>query len=76
MYVDGKASIEEVNEALSIALPVHEDFETVGGLVFHRLGQVPGVGDRITVEGVSLTVTDADERTVHRLRVRIPSRKA
>ncbi len=75
LYVDGKASIEEVNEALSIDLPVHNDFETVGGLVFHRLGQVPRVGDRLTVEGVSLTVTEADERTVKRLRVRVPTRK-
>ena len=76
LYVDGKASIEEVNEALSIALPVHDDFETVGGLVFHRLGQVPRVGDRLTVKGVSLTVTEADERTVQRLRVRVPTRKS
>ena len=76
LYVDGKASIEDVNEALSIALPVHDDFETVGGLVFHELGQVPRVGDRLTLKGVSLTVTEADERTVQRLRVRVPSRKS
>jgi len=76
LYVDGKTSIEEVNEALAIALPVHEDFETVGGLVFHQLGQVPKVGDRLTVQGVSLTVTEADERTVQRLRVRVPTRKS
>jgi len=75
VFVDGQTSIEEVNEALSIALPVHEDFETVGGLVFHELGQVPKVGDRVTVDGVSLTVTDADERRVRRLRVRVPSRR-
>ena len=76
LYVDGKTSIEEVNEALSIELPVHEDFETVSGLVFHRLGQVPRVGDRLTVHGVNLTVTEADERTVQQLRVRVPTPKS
>lgn len=71
--VDGRTPIEDVNEALSISLPVHEDFETVGGLLFHQLGAVPQVGDRLTVEGVRLTVTEADARTVQQLRIRVPS---
>jgi CBS domain containing-hemolysin-like protein len=71
LLVEGRTPIEEVNRALEIALPVPEDFETVGGLVFHRLGKVPQKGDRVTVDNVALTVTDADERTVKQLRVEV-----
>ncbi|MHC5012011.1 MAG: transporter associated domain-containing protein, partial [Planctomycetota bacterium] len=74
MVVDGRMAIEEVNEALSISLPVPEDFETVGGLVFHRMGKVPRAGEHLTVDNVRLTVTDADERTVKRLRVEVVPR--
>ena len=73
LLVDGRTPIEEVNRALSIDLPVQEDFETVGGLVFHRMGKVPQAGDLVTVDGVDLTVTDADERTVKRLKVEVPA---
>jgi CBS domain containing-hemolysin-like protein len=71
IVVEGRTAIEDVNEALSTSLPVEEDFETVGGLVFHRMGKVPRVGDRVSLDGVTLTVTEADERTVKRLRVEL-----
>lgn len=70
MDIDGQTPIEEINEALSVSLPVLDDFETVGGLVFHELGKVPQSGDELTVEGVAITVTDADARRVKRLRLR------
>jgi magnesium and cobalt transporter len=69
--VDGRTPIEEVNRALRVELPVEEDFETVGGLVLHRLGKVPRAGDQLTFENVALTVTEADERTVRRLKVQL-----
>ena len=71
LSVEGRTSIEEVNRALGVALPVEEDFATVGGLVFHRLGKVPRAGEKLTVDGIELTVTDADERTVRKVRVRV-----
>ncbi len=73
LLVEGRTSLEELNEMLSLSLPVDQDYETVGGLVFHRMGKVPRAGDRVTVENVALTVTDADERTVKRVRVEVLS---
>jgi CBS domain containing-hemolysin-like protein len=69
LVVDGRTTVEEVNKALRVALPVHDDFETVGGLVFHELGKVPRCGDQLTVGNVAMTVTDADERTVKQLKL-------
>ncbi|MDJ0972891.1 MAG: hemolysin family protein [Planctomycetota bacterium] len=67
--VEGRTPIEDVNRALSIELPVEDDFETMSGLLFHELGSVPQVGDRVSVAGIRLTVLEADERTVQRVRV-------
>ena len=60
-------------ETSTIELPVDEDFETLSGLIFHQLGNVPQVGDRVDLEGVALTVLEADERTVKRVKVEVPS---
>ncbi len=71
MDVDGRTPIEDVNKALSVELPVEDDFETMGGLVFHRLGTVPRVGDTVHLDEVELTVLEADERTVKKLKVQV-----
>ena len=67
--IEGRTPIEEVNRMLDVALPVEEDFETIGGLVFHQLGSVPEAGNQLEIEGVAVTILEADERTVQRVRV-------
>ena len=67
--IEGRTPIEEVNRMLAVTLPVEEDFETIGGLVFHQLGSVPEAGNQLEIEGVAVTVLEADERTVQRVRV-------
>ena len=44
----------------------------MGGLVYHHIGGVPHVGDRVAVDGLVLTVEATDGRrvrTVHVVRV-------
>jgi CBS domain containing-hemolysin-like protein len=69
MDLEGRTPIEEINRLLAVTLPVEEDFETIGGLVFHQLGSVPEAGNQLEIEGVAVTVLEADERTVQLVRV-------
>jgi putative hemolysin len=64
--VDGRASIDDLAEAFGMELDLEDDdeYDTVGGLVFHRLGKVPEPGDRVEVDGLSLTVESTDGRRV------------
>lgn len=71
MHVEGRTPIEELNKELDVELPIEEDCETIGGLVFHRLGKVPEEGDRVEVDDIALTVLEADERTVKRLQIEL-----
>lgn len=69
--LDARTSVEDANRVLRLALPVEADYETVGGLLLHRLGKVPRAGERLTLDGVTLTVTEADERRVKRVLVAV-----
>jgi magnesium and cobalt transporter len=51
------------------------DFDTVGGLVLHRFGRLPGRGEAITIDGLRVQVLRADSRKLHVLQVhRLPAK--
>jgi len=66
--MDSRLSISEVNEVLGVHLPATE-FHTLGGLVMGRLRRIPVKGDSIVELGYRLTVVEATERTLEKLRV-------
>lgn len=68
--LDAHTRVEEANRLLRLTLPVDGGaYDTLGGLLLHRLGRVPRAGDRLTLPGVSVTVLEADERRVKRVRL-------
>jgi CBS domain containing-hemolysin-like protein len=66
--VDGLASLDALRERLRLELP-DEPYDTVGGLVFGRLGRVAAVGDTVEIEGHRFQVTAIDGRRVAQVRV-------
>jgi CBS domain containing-hemolysin-like protein len=61
--------IAAVNARLGVQLPAEEDFETIGGFVFHQFGRIPEVGERIESHGVRLEVLAATRRRIDLVRV-------
>lgn len=53
--VDARLNMDDLNERLKIEMP-HEDVDTVGGLVFKVLGNVPDPGESFTYSGVTFKV--------------------
>jgi CBS domain containing-hemolysin-like protein len=68
--VDPRVSIRDVNEALDLHLN-DDEFDTLGGLVYHELGKVPTEGDQVRVNGCLVTVTSTQGRRIRKLRVTI-----
>jgi putative hemolysin len=66
--VAGRASIDEVNEALEWDLP-KGDFETVAGLVLATLHRIPLVGEVFRIGRYTVTVLEADTRRVLTVRI-------
>ena len=61
--------IGAVNERLHLELPEEEDFETIGGFVFHCFGRIPQVGETIESHGARLEVLAATRRRIDLVRV-------
>ncbi len=70
------APLEEFESAIGMTLRSGEDdddIDTLGGLVFLRVGRVPARGEIVPHEsGIEFEVIDADPRRIKRLRVRMP----
>jgi putative hemolysin len=69
--VDGRASIDDLLDLwdLKLQLEDEEEYDTVGGFVYHRIGGVPVPGDEIRLEGLRLTVETTDGRRVAKVMV-------
>ncbi len=69
--VDGRASVEDMLEIWDMRTQLEDDdeYDTVGGLVYHRIGGVPAPGDEIRVDGLRLTVETTDGRRVGKVLV-------
>jgi CBS domain containing-hemolysin-like protein len=74
--VDARVHIDELNDELPIALPEHDDYETIGGFVLSRMGYIPKAGESFEHDGLRITVLEAEERRVTRLRIDLSPRAA
>ena len=67
--ISGATEVEELEELFDVEL-AEDDFLTVGGLITHALGRLPGKGEILNVKGLLLEVLDADQKKVKKLRIR------
>ncbi|MCX5648862.1 MAG: hemolysin family protein [Planctomycetota bacterium] len=67
--VEARAHIDELNDELSLNLPENEDYETIGGFVLSRLGYIPKAGEVLEHQGLRITVLEAEDRRITRLRI-------
>ena len=49
LVVSGKLSTDDLNDLMGISIPA-EDYETVGGFVFHLFGKLPSPGEEVHFE--------------------------
>ena len=63
---DGRANIDDLAEIFDLDLSDEgrDEYDTVGGFVYHHVGGIPHVGDRVRVKDVLLTVESTDGRRV------------
>ncbi len=66
--IDARMPVDDFSETFSVAVEA-DGFDTVGGLLFTRLGKVPAVGDRVVESGLELRVMTTVGRRVKRVKV-------
>jgi CBS domain containing-hemolysin-like protein len=65
--IDGRASVDDLFELFDFQLKDTDEadqYDTVGGLVYHHVGGIPKVGDTVSLDGITLTVESTDGRRV------------
>ena len=69
--IDGRVSVDDLLDQFDMRIDLEDDeeYDTVGGLVYHRLGRVPEAGDEIQVAGLRMTVESTDGRRVAKVLV-------
>ena len=63
--VDSKIEIEEFISFFELKIDsLSIDAETLGGLFISKFGVLPKIGDKISIEGISIKVADTDKRRI------------
>lgn len=78
VYVfDAKIDLDEMDEILGTSISASDDeFETLGGLVYHLTERIPNVGERVKYKNLELTVHSVKNNRVKKLRVKpLPAQK-
>jgi putative hemolysin len=69
--IDGRADIDDLSELFDTQLNLEDEdeYDTVGGFIYHRIGGVPKPGDQVKVDDLVLTVETTDGRRVGKVLV-------
>lgn len=65
---NARMDLDDVNRLMRTSLPT-EDTDTLGGLIYSKLGGVPKVGDAVTLDGVKITVLSLLGHRIKKVRV-------
>jgi CBS domain containing-hemolysin-like protein len=61
--VDGRTSVDDVNDRLDIGIPEGE-YVTIGGFLFDGFGHIPKEGESLHIDGWDLRVTEMDKHRI------------
>ena len=67
--VDAKTPVVDINQRLNLTLLEREDYDSLGGYLFHRLGRIPAKGERVEGPDHEIVVRSATDRQIGKLRI-------
>ncbi len=70
LEVDARTYVDDLNDEYELNLPEDEDYDTVGGFIFSRLGYVPKTGEQFDYKNLKFTVASAEPRRINRITIR------
>lgn len=73
---DAKIDLDDMEEILDCEITTEDDeYETLGGLIYHLTESLPVVGERITFKNLELTVHSVKNNRIKKVRVKVESSK-
>ena len=65
---DGRTEVSLLKEHYRLPIP-EGDYETIAGYILEQIGTIPKVGTELKLRDSVLTVIDADERAIRKIRI-------
>ena len=65
---DGRTEVNLLKEDYRLPIP-EGDYETIAGYILERIGTIPEVGTQLKLRDSVITVIDADERAIRKIRI-------
>ena len=63
----GKIDLDDFNDIMGTELP-NSEADTLGGLIYSRIGRVPTAGDHVEIDGLQLTVEQVSGQRIRKVR--------
>jgi CBS domain containing-hemolysin-like protein len=73
---DASINIHDANDALPMALPENENYDTLGGLINAKIGRIASVGETVSIDNYNIHVLESTTRRVERVRITLQSSKS
>ncbi|NGP86803.1 hemolysin family protein [Fodinibius halophilus] len=74
---DARIDLDDMEDILDRELTSDDDqYETLGGLVYHLTERIPNVGERVYYKNLELTIHSVQNNRVRKLRVKVQDRPA
>jgi putative hemolysin len=67
--VDARMSLIDAEESFGIDIPKDGDYDTIGGYVFHKAGEIPDKGYMIHQDDFDLEILSSSERSIEKVRI-------
>lgn len=72
---DARIDLDDMEEILDCVITSDEDeYETLGGLIYHLTERIPNVGERVYYRNLELTIHSVENKRVKKLRVKVQDR--
>ena len=68
VIMDARVGLDELNEMFDLQIE-GDDYDTVGGFVYHQLGRMPAPGDEVQADGLDLRVISVLGRRIKKIRI-------
>lgn len=69
--VNAQVTINEVNQALPIALPENPQYETVSGYINYTFGRIPAVNDKREVDGYEIQILKRTKQSIESIKLNV-----
>jgi len=69
---DAKIDLDEVGDILGVELTTDDDeYETLGGLIYHIMERIPEVNDKVIFNGLEMMVHEMENNRLKKIRVKV-----